>query len=351
MIHPSLWDDEHFLGLSVECRLLWCFFKSSEAPVPGILRGSILTFSEALRFSAEQTTACLRELIDHGRVELDDPKRLLRVIDPVDPPPNQAVVLGWFRKWQALPDCPLKYRHLVALEPAVLGRKRKWSADVWAETFGQVLNPYSSVASQTSLFEAIPTRDRLDTMSTTPSRDGLETVETPSSRKISLLDGLETVSSTRSDPEQDPTPDPEQDPERHGVSDLYGIERRLWDVQEQYRAALRLPKLIPTDDDLATVREGLEATGFGPAEAELALKAHYQECERDVTKARHFNGSTNWRPKNLRVAATRVTPAGNGTRERDLGAEARKAAAEPPIPRSELEKFRASWGSGPEGGA
>lgn len=128
------------------------------------------------------------------------------------------------------------------------------------------------------------------------------------------------------------------------------MERRLWEIQEEYRGALRLPKLIPTDEDLEGVRAGLEATGFGEAEAELALRAHFVECRDNASKGRHFNGTTNWRPKNLRIAATRQSArGGNGSAERDLGAEARKAAAEPQLQSSDLDAFRASWAGKPEG--
>jgi len=348
MIEPNMWDDDSFVALSVHSRLLWCYLKTCECFVPGLIRGSTLTFAEAMRFSADETAACFCELTDRHRIEFDEPRRLLRVVDDISPPSNQRIVKGWFRRWERLPESELKYRHLALLEVAICHRRDKpWAVEIWVETFGTVAVPGKSGPSQGRLFDGLQQGNGIRTVPE-PSRNG----KSSKGKQDGSLDGIETVSDTvsiRTSPDPDPAPDPSPDPEtRNRMANRFPVEARLWDVQEDYRARLKLPRLVPTPEDLEGVRAGLEQTGFGEPEALLALKAHFLECDRDITKSRFFNGATNWLPANLRVAATRAPAPGNGRSasrpEPDLGEEARLAAREPRIDQEARSAFAAAWG-------
>ena len=125
------------------------------------------------------------------------------------------------------------------------------------------------------------------------------------------------------------------------------LSERLWARQEQYRAELRLSPLQASEEDLARVDVALEESGFTEGQAQAALRSYREQCRRDITKARWFNGRTNWDPRNMQVAASMAPAPGNGTAGRlpDLTEEALRAASEPPVPRDAREAFAAEWGA------
>lgn len=314
MIGPALWDEAWFVPLSRDSKLFWCWAKSTDlAPVPGLLRGAVDSFASALRYTHEEMMIALRELIDRGRVEVDDPHRLLRLVDVPRRPGNPNVLLGWFRRWRALPECDLKYAHIDSLRQSLDG---KWG-DRWMSTFGSVEIPVIQTTNQASLFGQ-------ESLS-----KGFQGIICPKDNHHHQLDEFrKALGSLSKGPDEDPDPDPYPEQKTPTLSEAFPDEAALWGLQETLRDRLGLATAPADRDDLERVR-ALLAEGFTTADAERALRANYAACERNTDKCRFFNGVTNWVPKNFRFALRLAPPANGGGRPSGVdGAEHSRELAE-----------------------
>ena len=144
-INPKMWDDEHYLLLSDQAKLLWCHLLTGySGGIPGLIQGGVATFADAMRYERAVAESCLAELAVVTFIEYDRSKRLLRI--PSGPkykkPGNANVLKGWLRRWKDLPESALKYRHLDSMRDA--GDDRKWFAAAWSETFGEIKIPEHS---------------------------------------------------------------------------------------------------------------------------------------------------------------------------------------------------------------
>lgn len=140
-VDTDLWDDEKFLELSDDARWVWLVLLTGPqtTPIPGLQIADALVIASTLRRPVEVVQRALEEIAGLGMCELDPRLRLIRlprgVIRNLPDNPNQ--MRAWWKAWQALPQSPLKYRHLESI--AVAGEKcGPWFEAVWSSTFGTV---------------------------------------------------------------------------------------------------------------------------------------------------------------------------------------------------------------------
>jgi hypothetical protein len=140
-VNTVIWDDEAFVGLSDLARtLLFLVITGPQATVlPGLQRGSVATLADTLRRPAPDVEDALASLVALGIVELDAKRRVLRAPNapkhnPADSPNH---IRAWWNRWQEIPDCALKYRHVAALR-AHAQFHQKGHASAWEATFGTV---------------------------------------------------------------------------------------------------------------------------------------------------------------------------------------------------------------------
>jgi hypothetical protein len=311
VFEPGIWDDRQFLSLSRDAKLLWLWLLTCESPVPGLIRGGIASLAESLRFEREEVMRCVRELLDRGMVEFDEPHRLLRRLDALQRPWNPNVLKGWYRKWKTYPESPLKYHHVRAIHESLGG---KWE-DVWQKTFGTVRPAAKEVSAQCNLLPDL--------------------VESPSEI---LSPGSNNLASetTLSEGCYDRDRDRSRNRDPSTLSKALSPEARLWQLQEGLRGALGLAALPPAEEDLERVRECVKATSED--DAQRVIGVYYEEARADRSKCRFFNGTTNWKIKNFRRALSMAPPAGNGASDDPTGARA--AAEEAERTSAELAELR-----------
>lgn len=119
--------------------------------VPGLMIASVNTIAEATGKAADLVRSLLDRLIEHDLVEFDVARRVLRLTqlpDTLEHPPNPNVLRGWWRRFQNIPDCPLKAAHVAVIRWLLEERVRETGkgtnvkiAAVWDETFGTVSIP------------------------------------------------------------------------------------------------------------------------------------------------------------------------------------------------------------------
>lgn len=144
-INPLMWDDDAFLDLSShEVRLLWCYLLTGPqtTPLPGLFIATPGALAEGLRMVPETVAEGLAELSRKGRIQVDDRRRLIRVVNAprYNPPENGNVLRSWWALYKTITDCPIKAAHLEALEAALEGAKPD-TIKAWAATFGTLPKP------------------------------------------------------------------------------------------------------------------------------------------------------------------------------------------------------------------
>jgi hypothetical protein len=299
MITADMWDDPVFAELSIPSRLLYCWFRSCQSVLPGVVRGGVMTFAEGVRMESTTVLECLQELIEADRVLFDEPRRVLVVNEPPERPHNHNALKGWYRRWQQLPRCELAYHYIELVREATEGR---W-ADVWKNTFGTV---EKSVTHGTSRDAPIATNDdgniretyAYDKDSTNSENHNHPGVLGNVRRTLAVTPRSRSRSRSGS-----------------GQSMLrvcYEDAPSLWALQEQLRAGLGLSQSEAGTADLERVEAIL--ADFSAEEAERVVRFYAAEAERDETKARYFDGFTNWRAENF-ARALRMAPANGAARQ------------------------------------
>jgi hypothetical protein len=154
-IAPQTWDDARVKLLSMAAGMGWFYLLSGPESqfLPGILRAgpSILAEGVWCINTAKESHAAIEEMVAVGLIECDPDSRVIRIpkVPKHNPPGNQRVVLGWYRKWLTVPDCQLRSRHVASLYYPVdrlirqaesKGQDQKAAAwrGVWTDTFGVV---------------------------------------------------------------------------------------------------------------------------------------------------------------------------------------------------------------------
>jgi hypothetical protein len=139
-IDPRMWNDDKFLSLQTETKMLWVYLLTGPhvLPLPGIFVAGVGTLSDGMRNRYETVSKGLAELSGKGMVEVDAARLVMRIPNACryNPPDNPNVLKGWWKLWGALPECPLKYRHVPAIQACLPDAEALQK--VWTTTFGTV---------------------------------------------------------------------------------------------------------------------------------------------------------------------------------------------------------------------
>ena len=318
-INPKMWHDRHYVPMSDQAKLLWCYLLTGNNDgVPGLLRGGPGTYSDAMRWPQDVTSGALDELLRAVFVEYDLEALLLRIPGRPSHVPctNANVLKAWFRRWKDVPESPLKYQHIGSIREAV--EDRKWFEDAWDETFGTIKIPEPS--KQVPLFLlAAPRGSTLSENDTlNPSGNPLVNPSGNDSERVCETNTTSTSTSTSSSTSSSTSTDPEdgRGEERPRVADP--IERgmiasELWRLQEELRAELApgvLPREHPTSQDLRPITEALEI--YTREELENSLRVNAATAANKPEKMEYFNGYSNWHPNSLRRTVGQVVPTSAG---------------------------------------
>jgi hypothetical protein len=303
-----MWGDRHLVALPDQARLLWCYLLTgNNEGVPGLWRGGVGTYSDAMRWDHDAVMGALDALIRATFIEYDMEAQLLRVpgAPKYRPCTNANVLKGWYRRWLDVTESPLKYTHILSIRNAV--KERPWFKEGWEITFGQVKAPTAS--KQVPLFlVSNPERSAQTEIS------GLESSERPLERP-SERNLISTTISTETDTDTNTNTDT---PAREKPRVANAIERgmiagELWRLQEELRAELApgvKPRENPTGQDLRPITEALEI--YTREELENALRVNAATAANKPEKMEYFNGYSNWHPNSLRRTVGQVVPTGSG---------------------------------------
>ena len=149
-VDPRVWNDDRFLGLSDNGRLLFLALLTGPYTqrFPGLVLGGAGTLSDLMRWGVEETVSALGELSDSGMVEVDAKHLLIRL--PNAPryqrPDNPKHLAGWVPGWLSLPESKLKYKQ--ALEVKRVIESKPWGASAWASSFGPLVEADGSKSAQ-----------------------------------------------------------------------------------------------------------------------------------------------------------------------------------------------------------
>jgi len=114
-VSVRLWSDARVRQLSPlrpsGCAL-WLYLLTGPhtTAIPGVFVTGSAAMAEALGWKPADLQRALRELIDAGMVEFDEPSRLWFIPRAIrhNPPPNPNVVRGWRTQWSLLPEGPIR---------------------------------------------------------------------------------------------------------------------------------------------------------------------------------------------------------------------------------------------------
>lgn len=327
-IDPQLWDDADFVALTRTAQITYLYLLNGpEARVhcPGLLLIGTSTLAEGLRMSSNDAHESLGVLKERGFVELDGQRRLIRLPHAPESgakPGNPNVLSGWYRRWCALPNSALKYYHISSTE--IWASISDAMGNRWQSTFGAVdiPQPYQEVIDKRVIYDADlhdkafrePSRSLF---SLTPNSVGsLKASAKPSeslSKGMQPGPGPEPGSGSGSGSDQAKPSGPAGTGPLGPDTESWDVALRLWQRQEDLRA--RIPGMVPRTalaEDLQRVIGCLIANCSSEAQAMHALEVFCADAERDPSKARYFNGHSNWSPKAFRLAMGMPTGAGGG---------------------------------------
>ena len=142
LVDPKLWDDSKFLSLNPIGRLAWlCILTGAgRTALPGLTTNfDALTLASSLRFEVTECTFAIRDLLERDMAQYDPAVRVLRV--PRAPRyaicRNPNMLAGWYRLWNSVPDCSLKYDHIGSLAECV-NFTNVSMVERWDRTFGRI---------------------------------------------------------------------------------------------------------------------------------------------------------------------------------------------------------------------
>lgn len=138
-IVPEFWNALE--GVSYAARILaaWLLTGKDAVDLPGLIHCGAAGAGEKARLKERDARGALDELIAEGFAEYDEKCRVIRV--PNAPcyhnPTNANWILGWYRRWQTMPNCALKAAHVDSLRSAIKpdAAPSIWAA--WNATFGR----------------------------------------------------------------------------------------------------------------------------------------------------------------------------------------------------------------------
>ncbi len=171
----GVYDWEPFARLSIAARFVWLYLYSgpeSRLALPGLVRASVRSLAEAAHIGADECLRALDEMVEAGLVEVDVERRIIRLTqfpDRHEHAYNGNVVRGWFTRFRAFPDCPLRNAHVETLRALMEGQDAPSVVEAWTETFASVQIPAKRRRG----------RQRFDSDTSTPSQPSLFTGSGP----------------------------------------------------------------------------------------------------------------------------------------------------------------------------
>jgi hypothetical protein len=159
-IGVGLWSWEPWLALEPAARMLWmALYTTGEAKrcAPGLWHGGPQVLADAASMSYQDVQGALEEMVDKKMVEWDRRARVIRMTmlpDDAERPSNGNCIRGWWRRFQTVPDCAVRNRHIDLLK-WLIGPMSKHHAEAWDGTFGTV--------SQVPVGRTRPTEQRMVT--------------------------------------------------------------------------------------------------------------------------------------------------------------------------------------------
>jgi hypothetical protein len=317
-IDPAIWDDDDFLDLQDDTKLLWLYLLTgpeASASVPGLILASAETFAAALRTGTIDTNRSLDALKAKGWIRIDSRRRLIQV--PKAPrwkrPGNTKILTGWHRRWKSLPKSHLKFEHLSSMLKEWETTKSEKILSALRDTFGKELEDYSKVGGESAIESTIEsTIESAFSESALQSAFNFKPNETNNySDKESAFESgyissqyqrsVISDQSQRSDPPPKPPPGP-------GKPELVN---RLWELQEDLRLELGSGvrrSLSPSGE--VVIARALEIFSF--EELENALRVDAARAAQDPSKLEYFNGMSNWHPQHLERVVGQVLPVSTG---------------------------------------
>jgi len=144
-IDPRMWDDERFVALSPEAKLVWVLILTGPhtMSLPGLSVCGKAGLSEASRYGIDTVSKAVDELSASGMVVFNAAARVVRVPNApkYNPCSNAKVLTGWRSLWNSVPECAEKYHHVASLR-ASLDFSQPWVPAAWAHAFGTLSIPY-----------------------------------------------------------------------------------------------------------------------------------------------------------------------------------------------------------------
>jgi hypothetical protein len=189
LVDPKLWDDKKFRSLNPTGRLAWLCILTGPMrnALPGLIVGfSALTLADSMAFEVTECRCAIDDLLTRDMVQYDQDVRVLRI--PNAPLyalcRNPNMLAGWFRLWNSVPDCALKFDHIGSLSTCV-NFSNESMVERWDRTFGRVQHRLTSAA-EPKLLPSIPMLDRVlgSHMVGPSSQQALATLDTPKSLKV-----------------------------------------------------------------------------------------------------------------------------------------------------------------------
>jgi hypothetical protein len=121
--------------------------------IPGLWYGGLGTMADNARLTHQETYEALGVCIAQAMVEYDERTQVLRLTqlpDRCERAPNPSCLRGWWSRWQNVPDCSVRDRHLdlmVWLHLPFKASKRSAKEEMqraWEETFGTAISASGS---------------------------------------------------------------------------------------------------------------------------------------------------------------------------------------------------------------
>lgn len=308
-INPKMWHDRHFVGLSVDAKLLWCFLLTGNNDgVPGLIRGGPGAYSDAMRWDRPTTASALDELIKATFIEYDQHAQLLRVpgAPKYSPCTNANVLKGWLRRWKDVPESPLKYHHIESLRQAA--EDRPWFEEAWSVTFAPIKVPDHT--KQVPLFLISPAKGSIASES-----EVLNPLANPlanASERVCETNNTYTDTTTDTYTDTDTSTPSRERPRVRDPMERHVFASELWRIQEELRSELA-PNVVtrpPTGHDLIPIMQALEI--YSREELENSLRVNAATAANKPEKLEYFNGYSNWHPNSLRRTVGQVVPTSSG---------------------------------------
>lgn len=105
---------------------------------PGLTEADAYTLVSLVGLDVTEVQKALAELVKAGVADVDDDHRVVRLpwVPRMRTISSYKTLIGWFKVWKEIPDCPAKYDHIASLKEGT--EPGEGMAEAWAKTFGAV---------------------------------------------------------------------------------------------------------------------------------------------------------------------------------------------------------------------